>query len=214
MRFLVSIGFVLLLANFINAQAARLDTVFVMKDQSFRITASDAPDDRMLLRVTTNSAIILNDTLEDGLFGIEFPDFNTDSFVDIMLIYGGNNFAYYLYLFDTSANRFTYVEHFNHFPAAIQLKVNPVYYYSYHRAGCSDFNWVSDFFKIENFKAIHLGHIYGKGCDYESNSEPPPVIEVYKVPNGDEDRKTLIQKLPYQKNIPEFGDKWDFIEKY
>jgi hypothetical protein len=29
-----------------------------------------------------------------------------------------------------------------------------------------------------------------------------------------EDKEKLIAKLPYLKNIPEFGGKWDFIKKY
>lgn len=214
MRFLVCTVFVLLLSNGVNAQALWLDTVCVNKGQPFRVTAIQESTGKVLLGVTYNSNTILNDTLDEGLFAIEFPDFNRDGCTDIELVYGGNNFYYYLYLFDTASKVFKYVENFDYFPAAVQLKANAKYYYSYHRAGCADFNWVSDFFAIENYKAIHLGHIYGKGCDYEGSTEPPPVIEIYTVANEREGEEKLLQKLPYYKNIPVFADKWDFIEKY
>ena len=72
-------------------------------------------------------------------------------------------------------------------------------------------NWVSDLFYIENFKTIHIAHIYGNGCE---TKEDPLKIEIYKVYNNKEENKKLFKTLPYLKNIPSFGDKWDFIEKY
>jgi hypothetical protein len=125
----------------------------------------------------------------------------------------GNNFTYYLYLFDKVNNVFKYVEGFERFPASQQLKTNPKYYFSYHRAGCADLNWVSDLFYIQNFKTIHIGHIYGKGCDADLKEEPQ-VIEVYKISDNNSDNEKLFEKLPYQRNVPEFGDKWDFIKRY
>lgn len=74
-------------------------------------------------------------------------------------------------------------------------------------------NWVSDLFKIENFKAIQLGHIRGQGCDFEVK-ENPQVIEIYKVSDNNEEKSKLLKKLPYLKFIPDFGDKWNFIEEY
>jgi len=108
---------------------------------------------------------------------------------------------------------FVKIKNYSKFPDAIQIKANPNYYYSYHRAGCADMNWVSDLFKIENFKIIQLGYIYGQGCDSEDN-ENPPVIEIYKMENNDEEEGKLIESLLYAKHIPNFADKWDFIEKY
>src|SRR5207253_1429170 len=115
----------------------------------------------------SRSTPVLNDTIDNYFWDIEFPDFNGDGNLDIMLVYGGNNFSYFLYLFDSVTNNFKGVEHFGYFPHAIQLKTDPKYYYSYHRAGCADMNWVSDLFKIESFKAIQLGHIHGQGCEFE-----------------------------------------------
>lgn len=74
-------------------------------------------------------------------------------------------------------------------------------------------NWVSDFFKIQNFKIIQLGHIDGQGCDFEVKKNPQ-VINIYKVIDNKEENGKLVEKLPYLKFIPKFEDKWDFIEKY
>ena len=40
------------------------------------------------------------------------------------------------------------------------------------------------------------------------------IIKVYKVLDNDGDHEKIIERLPYDKNIPDFGDKWSFIEKY
>jgi hypothetical protein len=161
-----------------------------------------------------NSKKIKTDTLQsDGLGGFEFTDFNKGRNSDILFNYRGNISTYDLYLFDNKTNEFKNLEGFGRFPEAIQLKTNPKYYYSYHRAGCADMNWVSDLFYIDNFKTIQIGHIYGQGCDYEVK-ENPQVIEIYKVLGNNEENKKTIKNLPYIKNISENGDKWDFIEKY
>jgi hypothetical protein len=73
--------------------------------------------------------------------------------------------------------------------------------------------WVSDLFRINDFKIIQPGHIDGQGCDFEVK-ENPQVVKIYKATNNNEEKSKLIEKLPYLKFIPEFGDKWDFIEKY
>ena len=74
-------------------------------------------------------------------------------------------------------------------------------------------NWESHLYKIENYKLVSYGYIKGQGCDFEIEKNPQ-IIEIYKVINSDTDEKTLIKKLPYQKHIKEFGDKWDFIKNY
>lgn len=99
------------------------------------------------------------------------------------------------------------------YPDAVRLKADSSYYYSYHRAGCADMNWASDLFKITNFKIVQVGHMYGKGCNFEVRQNPQ-VVEVYKVINNDEGKGKLVEKLPYLTNIPRFGDKWDFIKNY
>ena len=72
-------------------------------------------------------------------------------------------------------------------------------------------NWVSDIFYVTNFKTIHTGQIYGKGCDSDIKKEPQ-IIEIYKIIDNTDDKEKLIAKLHYLKNIPEFGGKWDFIK--
>lgn len=205
---------VILGATNLFGQDQNSDTSFVINKQTFRFQRKEINADYVTLKIFRNSKIIKTDTLDaDGLCNLEFPDFNNDGNKDILLTYMGNNFTYYLYLFDKTNNEFKYVEGFDRFPEAIQLKTNPKYYYSYHRASCADMSWVSDLFYIDNFKSIHIGHIYGKGCDFEVDKNPQ-AIEIYKINDNNEENKIMIKKLPYLKNIPNFGDKWDFIKKY
>ena len=196
-------------------QTHYFDTTFVANKQTFKFEIKDISEDEVTLTFTRNSENIKVDTLQSGGLGnVEFIDFNKDGNSDILFTYMGNNSTYDIYLFDKTSNEFKYLKGFDRFPEAIQLKTNPKYYYSYHRAGCADMNWVSDLFYIDNnFKTIHIGHIYGQGCDFEVK-ENPQVIEIYKVLEDNEENKKEIEKLPYLKNIPVFGDKWNFIEKY
>lgn len=190
------------------------DTTFVVNKQTFKFVMDDINEDEVKLTFIRNSKKIKTDTLQSvGLGGSEFTDFNKDGNTDIMFTYIGNNSSYELYLFDNKANEFKILEGFDRFGEAIQLKSNPKYYYTYQRAGCSDIDWVSDLFYIDNFKTIQVGYIYGQGCDFEVK-ENPQVILIYKVLANSEENKQLINELPYIKNIPKFGDKWSFIEKY
>lgn len=190
------------------------DTTIINNNQAYRITTRDLDENFVLLVATTEAKTALADTLAGGgLANIQFPDFNRDGNSDIMLSYMGNNSTHSLYLFDPKSTMFKNIEGFEKFPEAIQLKSNPAYYYSYKRAGCADLNWVSNLFKIEDFKAIKLGHIYGQGCDSEEK-EYPQVIDVYKVKSNREEKKILVEKLPYLEYIADFADKWGLIEKY
>jgi hypothetical protein len=74
-------------------------------------------------------------------------------------------------------------------------------------------NWESYLSKIEDYKLINIGYINGQGCD-EDVKENPQTIEIYKISGNREENKKLVEKLPYLKYIPEFGDKWDFINNY
>lgn len=197
-----------------NQQRHYFDTTFVVNKKTFKFVINDINEDEATLTFIRNSKNIKTDTLQSvGLGGFEFTDFNKDGNPDILFTYIGNNSSYDIYLFDNKTDEFKNLDGFDRFPEAIQLKVNPKYYYSYHRAGCADMNWVSDLFYIDNFKTIQIGHIYGQGCDFEVK-ENPQIIEIYKVLRNDEENKKLIKNLPYIKNIPKFGDKWKFIEKY
>ncbi|WP_306568701.1 hypothetical protein [Flavobacterium lindanitolerans] len=60
---------------------------------------------------------------------------------------------------------------------------------------------------------IHIGHIYGQGCEFEIE-ENPQVIEIFKITGNNEENKKQIEKLPYAKNITRLEEKWDFIENY
>jgi hypothetical protein len=182
------------------------DTTIVINKQTFEIQTRDVKDDFVLL--TVNSKLI--DTLYgSGLLNLEFIDLNRDNNKDILISYIGNNPTNELYLFDPNTNSFRWLDGFINFPAAVQLKAYPKFYYSYHRAGCADQNWVSDLFTIQNFKTIEIGHIYGKSCE-----DQPKEIEIYKVTNNNEEEAKLIKKLPYTKNITDYCDKWNFIDKY
>lgn len=206
--------FFILLTNFVYGQGYLFDTLLINNQKTFQIKTKAISGDLVMLTSTLGTKIYVIDTIDSGgLANINFPDFDKDGNADILVSYMGNNSTYFLYLFDTTTNKFIEIEDFSNFPEAIQLKSNPKFYYSYHRAGCADMNWVSDFFKIQDFKAIQLGHIHGQGCDYKVE-ENPQVIEIYKVPKNDEKKGVLIEKLPYLKFVPEFGDKWYFIEKY
>lgn len=190
------------------------DTSFVINKQIFNIQTRKISSDQVTLTIFRNTKIIMVDTLDaGGLSNLKFPDFDKDGNKDIMLTYMGNNFTYELYLFDKIRNAFRFVKGFDRFPASQQIKTNSRYYFSYHRAGCADMNWVSDLFFIDNFKTVHIGQMYGKGCDADIKKEPQ-VIEIYKIIDDTQDKEKLIAKLPYLQNIPEFRDKWDFIKKY
>jgi len=209
---LILLSIILTINSF--AQNHSFDTALVINNKAYQILTFDINDDYVTMTVFRDSEKISIDTIESGgLANIEFPDFNKDNNPDIMLTYMGNNSIYFLYLFDQKTERFKSIEGFPKYPDAIQLKNQPDLYYSYHRAGCADMNWVSDLFKIVDFKTVQLGHIYGQGCDFEVN-ENPQIIEIYKVIDNNESNGKLIEKLPYLKFIPDFGDKWSFIEKY
>lgn len=197
-----------------NQQGHYFDTTFAVNKQTFKFVINDINEDEVTMTFIRNSKNIKTDTLQSaGLGGFEFTDFNKDGNPDISFYYIGNNSSYDLYLFDNKTNEFKSLEGFDRFSESIQLETNPKYYYSYRRAGCADMDWVSDLFYIDNFKTIQIGHIYGQGCDFEVK-ENPQVIEIYKVLVNNEENKELIKKLHYKKNIPNFGDKWKFIEKY
>lgn len=197
-----------------NQQSHSFDTTFVINEQTINLEIRDVSEDKVTLTFIRNSKHLKTDTLQSaGLEPVEFTDFNKDGNSDILFTYMGNNPTYEIYLFDKTTNDFKYLKGFDRFPEAVQIETNPKYYFSYQRAGCADMNWISDLFYIDNFKTIHIGHIYGQGCDFELK-ENPQIIEIYMVFEDNEENKKEIEKLPYLKNIPDFGDKWDFIERY
>jgi len=192
----------------------RFDTSLSNNGHLFHITTQELNEELSLLTATCNSNTEIIDTIYESAVGIiEYPDFDSNGYTDILFAYIGNNPTYFLYLFNNVTNSFVKIQNYSEFPYSRKLSVNPKYYYSYQRAGCADMNWVSDLFTISNLKITHLGHIYGQGCD-ANTIEEPQVIDIFRIPDNDRDRKILIEKLPYLENIPKFGDKWDFIDKY
>lgn len=148
---------------------------------------------------------------EDYYFSAEYIDINEDGDKDIR-VFAISNTPNQCdnYLYDKTHKTFKYIEN-------CDLDIKKIdgknLYYSYNSTGCADMNWESYLSEIVDYKLIHLGHIEGQGCDYDTKQNPQ-VIEIYKITNSNTEEKTLIEKLPYQKNIPKFEDKWNFIEKY
>lgn len=203
---------ILLLLQNLFAQNQSVDTLITINKNKFRIQTTENSNKDLILNISLNSKVKLKEKIsKNGLLGIEFIDFDKDNNKDIRLTYLDNNLSNSLYLFDPEINNFSKLVGFEKFPEAIQLKSNPNYYYSYHRAGCADLNWVSDLFTIEDFKSKHIGHIYANGCESETNSE---TLNTYKVLNNNEKNKKLIDKLNYSKSLPTLDMKWKFIENY
>ena len=214
MQTILTTFFLLCLTNLAVAQSHSFDTAFKINNQTVHISAKDLDSNFVVMTSTYASRTVLRDTIDSrGLADIEFPDFNKDGNVDILLTYFGNNPTYFLYLFNPVKIRFISIDGYMKYPDAVQLKSNPKYYYSYHRAGCADMNWVSDLFKIVDFKIVQVGHIDAQGCDSEKELYPQ-VIQIFKVTNNDAEKMLLLTKLPYIKTLKKIDDKWEFIEKY
>lgn len=204
----------LLLMSIGLAQGHRFDTTFVNNKSTFRIETTPIDEDKLLLTSTSGARISIVDTIwSNGLAYIAYPDFDGDGNADLLVDYYGNNSTYFLYLFNAATNSFVEIEGYSRFPDAIQIKTDRRFYYSYHRAGCADMNWVSDLFTIQDHRLVHLGHIYGKGCDFEVEADPQ-VISIYKVQGNTEEMRMLVEKLPYRDHISESRSKWEFIERY
>ncbi|ULQ54713.1 hypothetical protein [Flavihumibacter fluvii] len=191
-----------------------IDTIIVSKKQTFHVQGKVIGDDQVQLSATDGDQPALEDTISGpGLLPLEFPDFNADGFLDILLKYADKSSTAYLYLFDPRSNTFKSIDGFVNYPNAVRLHTNPAYYYAYYSEGCSDLNWISDLFKIDSFKTIQIGHIYGKGCEYNV-LENPQLIGIYKTTGDNGQSEILVEKLPYLKFIPTNNEKRDFLEKY
>jgi hypothetical protein len=147
----------------------------------------------------------------DYYSNIVFVDINDDGFKDIRAFVISNTpNQCENYLYDKANKTFRQIEACD---LDIQLIKGTKFFYSYDRAGCADMNWESYLSKIENFKLVSLGYIYGQGCDFQVK-ENPQEIKIYKITNPDKDQKVLFKKLPYRQYIPKFEDKWYFIKNY
>lgn len=190
------------------------DTTFVNSGIDIKFSTKKVTDDLMIVSTTIENKTVIVDSVEIiALMDLELIKFDSDSSLDFMLTYMGNNPTYILYIYDSLNKEYVELKNYQWFPYSKPIKNKTDYFYSYHRAGCADMVWVSDFYKIVDFKIIHIGRIDGKGCDFEIENNPQ-LINIYKILKNIENNQTLIESLPYTKHIPEFGDKWEFIEKY
>jgi hypothetical protein len=148
---------------------------------------------------------------EEYYFYAEVLDIDEDGYKDIrVFIFSNKPNKCDNYLFDKRLKTFKKLENSD---LDIQKIKGTGFFYSYNSAGCADMNWESHLSKIENYKLVDYGYIYGQGCDFDIEINPQ-VIEIYTVGYLDTSEIDLVKKLPYQKHIKEFGDKWDFIKNY
>ncbi len=140
-----------------------------------------------------------------------FLDIDEDGYKDIRVFVVGNTpNECDNYLFDKELRTFKLIEHCD---LDIQKIKSTPFYYSYNRAGCGDLNWESYLSKIDNYKLVNYGYLYGQGCDFETKATPQ-VIEIYKVSDSNNGEKKLVERLSYLKHISKQDDKWVFIETY
>jgi hypothetical protein len=209
MRILISIS-LLLFCTVCKSQRNKTLTqtkdTLILNHQNFVRTSRD--------KKLQSLATLSGDTvLRNGEYysNIRFVDINADGFKDIRaFVFSNTPNQCENYLYDKANRTFRQIEACD---LDIQLIKGTKFYYSYNRAGCADLNWESYLSKIENFKLVSLGYIYGQGCDFQVK-ENPQEIRIYKITKPDKDEKALLKKLRYRPYIPKFGDKWGFIENY
>lgn len=153
--------------------------------------------------LTTSS----NDTIikrEDYFEQVKLIDFNKDGYKDLRIEYISNTAGDgCLYLFDKNRKTFRLLKN-EDYPNPEFLKGK--YFYSYHRSGCADLNWVSNLFKIVNFSAVKLASISGNGCGDKFDG-----IFIYQF-HGE--TKILKRKFPISKINSYKNYKWGFIKSY
>ena len=189
-----------------QAQEIVWDSTFVVDEIEFKVLAceTDTGSFAQLVKSKTDTLTI------DGVSGnIEILKFDNDNFLDITFSYLGNNYTADLFLYDNKSKTYKQVDGFMEVSDSKKLTSNPNYYYSYHRAGCADMNWVSNLFYIDNFKVYQIGEIYGKGCDLEESERE---IEISKIVTLD--KIFTIETQPID-TIETYDDyKWGFIREY
>jgi len=136
-----------------------------------------------------------------------FPDFNKDGYSDILIERNENTPSVFdLLLYDPNFGTFKEVKDFDLFPDPTPIPGTKLYY-SYHRNGCADMDWVSDLFYLDHFRAVLIGKIHGSGCEVDLKRS----IHIYKVTAS---RPVLLKTLPIS-TIGEYRDnKWGFIKQY
>ncbi|MGC4041839.1 MAG: hypothetical protein QM710_13920 [Flavobacterium sp.] len=175
-------------------------------NKKFIVIQNDPRDDR-------NMNLSILDEKKDTVYvhdgfatnGFELEDFDHNGIPDIRLFQITNvDGISDLIFYDTNDKTFKPVQDFGNFPQPTKMK-NTKYWFSYHRNGCSDLNWGSELFKIENFKAIKIGEIEGIGCEDEKQTG----IFAYLVKGNTRNRIYAEKRKPGY-----YNDKWDFITTY
>ena len=110
-------------------------------------------------------------------------------------------------LYVPSLNGFKEVENLFAFPDPQPIQ-GTKYYYSYHKNGCADLDWVSDLFFLNGFKAERIGMADGVGC---GTDEVKTAIYIYKVKR---DKKTLFKVLSMNTIEKYKESKWGFIRQF
>lgn len=190
-----------------------LDTTFKSNDFEIRIFTKRVSEEWSVLSSTVQGKTDMIDSMEFSTLGsLQIIDFDKDRNPDILSMYLGNNPIYELYLFNPEKKKYIKIQNYSWFPNSKPVDGQVNLYYSYHRAGCADMNWISDLWIFENFNIIHLGRLYGQGCDVEFDKYPQQ-IEISKVLNNNENLLQL-EALPYMKSISSYGTKVEFIRNY
>jgi hypothetical protein len=190
----------------VHGQEILWDSTFVVDKIAFKVLAcrTDTKNFAQIIKPRKDTI-----TINDVNGNIEIIKFDSDQFPDIVFSYLGSNYTESLFLYDKATKAYKMVEGFEGVSDAKRLRTNPRYYYSYHRAGCADMNWVSNLFYIQNFKIYQIGKIYGQGCESENSKR---LIEISKVVTLN--KVFITETLPID-TIDTYEDyKWGFIENY
>lgn len=190
-----------------TSEIPEMDTITLNNQKLIRLQESD----RFYALLSLQGDTIVKPHFDNAYFSIKFLDIDEDGHQDIRVFTFGNTpNECENYLYNKANSTYHFIENCD---LAITKVKGSDFYYSYNRAGCSDLNWESHLCRIENYKLVTYGYIYGQGCDYDI-VKYPQVIEIFKVDKSDINHKKQIEKLAYKSYIKKFEEKWDFIEKY
>lgn len=90
---------VLLLLQNLFAQNQNLDILIIINKNKFSIQTTENSSKDLILNVSVNSKVKLKEKINrNGLWNIEFIDFNKDNYKDIVLTYSENYNSLYLFL--------------------------------------------------------------------------------------------------------------------
>lgn len=174
-------------------------------------------EDIILIRVNGNPkgvVTLTGDTIvpyQDYYSQIKFLDINLDGFLDIRLFVLSNTPNQCdNYLYDTIGRSFELIKNCD---LDISKIPSSQFYYSYHRAGCSDDNWVSDLSKVNDYELENYGRIYGNGCESDDSNDIRKIL-IYSVDRNDKHNSIPMFGLKYSDFINDSVSKWDFIHSY